>query len=134
MEMLEPKQNHYLPAEEEVKRYKVTSLAFTEDLLGWWKSHEQVYPFLAILAKRLLFHRQKKNWFRMHFTGCCSNYARDKQRLWISNFVLEYNPPVNYMLYNNVVSIGKCISDSVGCKGLDNLVSLHGFPVYIIGC
>ncbi|KAL3987993.1 male-specific lethal 1 [Sarotherodon galilaeus] len=43
------------PAEEEVKRYQeVTPLALTLDPLSWWKSHEQVYPFLATLAKRYL--------------------------------------------------------------------------------
>ncbi|CAI5682133.1 unnamed protein product [Oreochromis niloticus] len=42
-------------AEEEVKRYQeVTPLALTEDPLSWWKSHEEVYPFLATLAKRYL--------------------------------------------------------------------------------
>lgn len=41
-------------AEEGVKRYQITLLALTEDPLSWWKSHEQVYPFLATLAKRYL--------------------------------------------------------------------------------
>ncbi|KAJ8375706.1 hypothetical protein SKAU_G00062860 [Synaphobranchus kaupii] len=42
-------------AEEEVKRYQeVTPLALTEYPLSWWKAHEQVYPFLAKLAKRYL--------------------------------------------------------------------------------
>ncbi|KAK0132481.1 Zinc finger BED domain-containing protein 1 [Merluccius polli] len=41
--------------QEEVKRFQeVTPLAFTEDPLSWWKAHEQVYPFLAKLAKRYL--------------------------------------------------------------------------------
>lgn len=42
-------------AEEEVKRYQeVTPLALGEDPLRWWKVNEQVYPFLAKLAKRYL--------------------------------------------------------------------------------
>ncbi|KAL3992615.1 RAC serine/threonine-protein kinase [Sarotherodon galilaeus] len=42
-------------AEEEVKRYQeVMPLALTEDPLSWWKYHEQVYAFLATLAKRYL--------------------------------------------------------------------------------
>ena len=41
--------------EEEVKRYQeATPLALAEDPLSWWKSHEEMYPSMAKLAKRYL--------------------------------------------------------------------------------